>query len=155
MNLVLLSHPPTPPHGPSGPSDPAARAMARQFLVEAKGAVERAVVSTTATDRINPALPFWSHRAVEKNGYAAAMLQAVEGLKLLTHVPIPMVVYTDTIEAARRLIVDAVSRAQPGVGPDPLAFASANAKLKSLLHQFDFDIAKHDPEAPKPTPKWN
>jgi hypothetical protein len=138
-----------PPGGgsdiPKVPASPEARAMARAWMSDARDAVQLAIIATTATDRIHPELPFWSHSAVENIGRAAGLLQAVVAAQVLTHVPIPGVVYTTTLDAARQLIVDAASAVQAGRPADPAAFASANAKLKGLLGQFDFDIRKHDP----------
>jgi hypothetical protein len=119
--------------------------MARQMMSDARDAVQRAIIATTSTDRIHPELPFWSHSAVENIGFAGGLLQAVISMQALTHVAIPGVVYTDSLEAARRLVVDAASAVQAGQPVDPAAFAAANARLKGLIGQFDFDIRKHDP----------
>jgi hypothetical protein len=131
--------------------------MAREMLVTARDSLNRAILATTSTDRINPALPFWSHSAVENIGAAAALVQAVDACRALSHAPINPIVYSNAFEGARRLIVDAASAVQAGKPADPAAFAAANAKLRSIVHQLDFDITKHDPVPPaviEPTPKW-
>jgi hypothetical protein len=148
--MKIESYPPGggPTKPPATPADPNAIALSRYALEQARDAVLRAIVSTTKSDRIDPALPFWSHRAVENIGYATAMMDIVRGTEALTHIPIPLVVYTDNLEKARRLIVDAAANAQAGRPVDPNAFADAKRALESLVHQYDFDIHRRDPKPP-------
>jgi hypothetical protein len=129
--------------------DPQAREASRLLMVDARDAVRSAVVATTNAGGIDPTRTFWMHRATTLIGRATGLVQAVEGFKRLSGVLIPGTMYVDVLENARVLVVDAAKLVGDANRSAALALlATANERLRSLDHQFAFDIAKHAPLPP-------
>ncbi|MCB0879552.1 MAG: hypothetical protein KDC46_11320, partial [Thermoleophilia bacterium] len=131
------------------PGDPAAIAASQALLTDARDCVRDAVLATMHAGGIDPLAPYWTHRATIDMGRADGLIQAVVGMQRLSRVPIPGVMYRDTLEAARMLVADAAELSARG-GDRTRALAlvgEANARLQRLDGQFAFDIAKHEKAA--------
>ena len=126
--------------------DPAAVAASRALLVDARDAVRDAVVATTNAGGIDSLAAYWTHRATVGIGRADGLVQAVEGMRRITKVPIARVLYLNAFDEARRAIADAAALVQSGGSRVQAAelIRRANERLARLDGQFLFEIDKHD-----------